>query len=155
LSGLGRAQLIAAVAVIVALVGLVGGAAGASAGGSAGGKVFVEPYLNQGPAQMRPHEILLSEDGTLSLYAIHYESYGGAVATATGRGYTRGCTPDCAQGKVQRPQATIRLSQVTRCEGKLIYARLQYSLKGPIPSGFKRRATFDLRPVDQHGKPLC
>jgi hypothetical protein len=125
------------------------------AGAAAAQKVFVEPYLNGGPAQQRPHEILLAEDGTLSLYAIHYESYGGAVATATGRGYTRGCTPDCAQGKVLRPQATIRLSQVTRCQGKLIYARLQYSLTGPIPSGFKRQATYDLRPIDEHGKPLC
>jgi hypothetical protein len=118
-------------------------------------KVFVAPYLNQGPAQVRPHEVLLTEDGTLSLYAIHYESYGGAVATAAGRGYTRGCVPDCAQGKVLRPRAKIRFSQVTRCEGKLVYARLQYSLMGPIPSGFKRRATYDLRPLDEHGKPVC
>ena len=118
-------------------------------------KVFVEPYLNQGPAQVRPHEVLLAEDGILSLYAIHYESYGGATATATGRGYTRGCVPDCAQGKVQRPRAKIRFSQVTRCEGKLIYARLQYSLIGPIPAGFERRATYDLRPIDEHGKPVC
>lgn len=118
-------------------------------------RVFVESYLDQGPAQVRPHEILLAEDGTLSLYAIHYETYGGATATATGRGYTRGCTPDCAQGKVRRPRATIRLSQRIQCEGKLIYARLQYSLTGPIPSGFKRRATYDLRPLDEGGKPLC
>jgi hypothetical protein len=137
----------------VALAGLVGGAVGAGAAG--GGKVFVEPYLNQGPAQVRPHEILLAEDGTLSLYAIHYESYGGATATATGRGYTRGCVPDCAQGKVLRPRAKIRLSQVTSCEGKMIYARLQYSFTGAIPSGFKRRATYDLRPLDEHGKPVC
>lgn len=125
------------------------------AGAVAAEKVFVEPYLNQGPAQVRPHEILLAEDGTLSLYAIHYESYGGAVAKATGRGYTRGCTPDCAQGTVLRPQATIRLSQLIRCEGKLIYGRLRYTLTGPIPSGFKRRATYDLRPIDEHGKPVC
>lgn len=118
-------------------------------------KVFVEPYLGQGPAQVRPHQILLSEDGTLSLYGIHYDTYGGATATATGRGYTRGCTPDCAQGQVRRPRATIRLSQLMQCEGKLIYARLEYSFSGPIPSGFERRSTFDLRPVGEAGKPVC
>ena len=54
-----------------------------------------------------------------------------------------------------RPRAKIRLSQVTRCEGKLIYARLRYSFTGAIPSGFKRTATFDLRPLDESGKPVC
>lgn len=147
-----RARLTAAVLLVLALAGLAGAAV---AVGASGGKVYVEPYLNDGPATVRPHEILLAEDGTLSLYGIHYESYGGAVAKATGRGYTRGCTPDCAQGKVYRPRATIRLSQVTKCEGKLIYARLRYSFTGPIPNGFKRSATFDLRPLDEHGKPLC
>lgn len=118
-------------------------------------QVFVPQYLNEGPPQVRPHAVILAEDGTLSLYGIHYESYGGAVANATGRGYVRGCTPDCAQGKVYRPQATISFSQVMKCEGKLIYARLRYSFVGAIPSGFKRTATFDLRPLDESGKPAC
>jgi hypothetical protein len=150
------ARLTAVVVAVLAPAGLLGAVgAGAAGAGAVEGKVYVEPYLNDGPAQVRPHEVLLSEDGTLALYAIHYESYGGAAATATGRGYTRGCTPDCAQGKVHRPRATIRLSQVTKCEGKLIYARLQYTFKGPIPAGFKRSATYDMRPLDDHGKPVC
>ncbi len=137
---------------VVALVAVGAALAGAA---SAAEKIFVEPYLNGGPPEVRPHKILLSEDGTLALYAIRYQSYGGAVATATGRGYTRGCNPDCAQGKVYRPKATIRLSKVTRCEGKLVYATLRYSFAGRIPSGFERQATYDLRPVDEHGKPVC
>jgi hypothetical protein len=136
--------------VLVALVALaLPGAA------LAAGPVFVKPSLNEVPPQVRPHKILLAEDGTLDLYAIHYESYGGPVAKASGRAYTRGCVPDCAQGKVERPRATIRFSKLTRCEGKMVYARLNYSLRGPIPNGFARHATYDLRPVDEAGKPVC
>jgi hypothetical protein len=118
-------------------------------------EVLVPPFLNYEQPKVRPHEILLSEDGTLVLYGIKYQSYGGPVAEATGRGYTRGCVPDCAQGKVYRPRAKIRLSRVTWCEARPIYARLRYSLKGPIPKGLKRHAIYDLRPVDEHGKPIC
>ena len=136
----------------ILVVGLVALAVPA---GAAAARVFVKPSLNDVPLQVRPHRILLAEDGTLDLYAIHYESYGGSVATATGRGYTRGCVPDCAQGKVDRPRAKIRLSQVTRCEGKEVYARLEYTFSGPIPGGFERHATYDLRPIDETGKPVC
>jgi hypothetical protein len=117
--------------------------------------VFVEPYLNEGAAEVRPHEILLAEDGTVAVTAIKYQSYGGPTATGTGRGYTRGCTPDCAQGKVLRPRAEVKFSQRIQCQGKLIYARLQVAFVGRIPAGFKRRSTYDMRPIDEHGKPLC
>jgi hypothetical protein len=137
-------------AILVALVALaVPGTA------LAAGQVFIKPSLNEVPPQVRPHKILLAEDGTLDLYAIHYESYGGPVAKASGLAYTRGCVPDCAQGKVDRPRATIRFSKLTRCEGKMVYAQLQYSLQGAIPGGFERHATYDLRPLDEQGKPIC
>src|SRR6201999_20385 len=95
---------------------------------------------------VRPHAILLSGDGTLSLYAIHYESYGGAVAKASGRAYTRGCTPDCAEGKARRPGATIHFADQVTCEGKLVYGEVSYVLHGPLLKGCKRRESFDLRP---------
>ncbi len=95
-----------------------------TAGSAEAAQIFVEPSINPGPPKVRPHEFLLSGDGTFSLYGLKWGSYGGAVATATGRGYTRGCTPDCAQGKVYRPKATVRLSQVKTCEGKSFYTRL-------------------------------
>jgi hypothetical protein len=146
--------LVAGLAVLV--VALVPGAvAGAAEGTGSGGKVYVEASINPEPPKVRPHEILLSEDGTFSLYGLKWTSYGGATATATGSGYTRGCTPDCAQGKVYRPRATVRLSQVKTCEGKSLYTRLKYSLVGPIPKGFLRNGTYDLTPLSEQGKPLC
>lgn len=145
----GRARL----ALLVVAAMTVGAALVGSA--EASQQVFVEPYLEQGPAEVRPHEILLTEDGTLGLTGIKYETYGGPTATGTGRGYTRGCTPNCAQGKVLRPSAEIKFSRRIQCQGQLIYAKLQYTFKGPIPSGIKRIATYDLRPIDERGKPLC
>jgi len=148
-----RARLTLLVAALVMLVAALSGVAGAAEGG--GQKIYVEASINPEPPVVRPHAILLSGDGTFSLYAIKYQSYGGPVATATGRAYVRGCTPNCAQGKVNRPRATIRLSQVKTCEGKLLYTRLKYSLTGTIPNGFKRQGSVDLTPFNEKGKPVC
>jgi hypothetical protein len=118
--------------------------------------VFIKASIDTNELKVRPHALLLSGDGTLSLYGIHYESYGGAVAKATGHAYTRGCTPDCAQGKVRRPRATIRFSDLLTCEGKPVYGELSYVLRGPVLQGYKRRASFDLRPIaEKTGKPVC
>ena len=118
-------------------------------------QVYVEPGIYPAAPQVRPHELALSGDGTLLLYAIKYTSWGGPTAEATGRGYVRGCTPDCAQGKVYRPKAKIRLSRVLRCEGKLLYTRVSFSFTGTIPKGYKRSATTELVPFDKQGKPAC
>jgi len=127
----------------------------AMAGSAEAAQVYVEASINPEPPVVRPHQILLSEDGTFSLYGLKWKSYGGSTAIAAGRGYTRGCTPNCAEGKVHRPKATVRLSQVKTCEGKSVYTRLRYSLVGPIPKGFLRRGTYDLTPLNEDGKPVC
>jgi hypothetical protein len=118
-------------------------------------RVFVKASIDSNELKVRPHAVLLSGDGTLALYGISYETYGGAVAKASGRAYTRGCTPNCAEGKVRRPSATIRFSDLLRCEGKLVYGELDYGLHGPLLKGYKRRESFDLRPLDETGKPVC
>ena len=152
-----RGRLTRAVATLAVMAAAAVGVetAGAAEGTGSGGKILVEPSINTSPPKLRPHEFLLAEDGTFSLYGLKWGSYGGAVATATGRGYTRGCTPDCAQGKVYRPTATVRLSQVKTCEGRSLYTRLKYSLVGPIPEGFRRQGTYDLTPLGENGKPVC
>jgi hypothetical protein len=148
-----RLTLLVAALVVVLVAALSGVAAAAEGGGTQ--KIYVEASINPEPPVVRPHAILLSGDGTFSLYAIKYQSYGGPVATAAGRAYVRGCTPNCAQGKVYRPKATIRLSQVKTCEGKLLYMRLKYSVTGPIPNGFRRQGSIDLTPFNEKGKPVC
>jgi hypothetical protein len=152
-----RARLTLSVAGLAVLVAVLvpGAAAVAAEAAGSGGKVYVEASINPEPPKVRPHEILLSEDGTFSLYGLRWTSYGGATATAVGHGYTRGCTPDCAQGKVYRPQVAVRLSRVKTCEGKSLYTRLKYTLVGRIPKGFLRQGTYDLTPLNEQGKPVC
>jgi hypothetical protein len=136
---------------VVALVAL-----GAPVSAIAAQKVFVKASIDTNELKVRPHALLLSGDGTLSLYGIHYEMYGGAVSKATGHAYTRGCTPDCAEGRVKRPRATIRFSDLLKCEGKLVYGQLNYVLHGPVLKGYGRHGSFDLRPLDEKtGKPVC
>jgi hypothetical protein len=119
--------------------------------GAATHKVYVERDIVGQELAYRPHAIGLSADGTFAIIGIHYESYGGPVATATARAYVRGCTPNCAEGKEYRPAATLRLSAKIRCRGVRIYSRLRYALWGPLPSGFRRQGTEPLRPLGEKG----
>jgi hypothetical protein len=123
----------------------------ASALGAASAKVYVEGDIVGQELVYRPHAIGLSADGTFALTAIKYKSYGGAVATATGRAYVRGCTPNCAEGKAYRPSSRIRLEAQIQCRGKTIYSKLHYALQGPLPAGFRRQGTEPLRPVGPEG----
>jgi hypothetical protein len=130
---------------------LIAATCAAAAIGAALKKVYVEGDIVNQELVYRPHAIGLSADGTFALTGIKYSSYGGPVATATGRAYVRGCTPDCAQGKVSRPAATLRLESQVQCRGKTIYSRLRYSLQGPLPADFRRHGTELLRPVGPEG----
>lgn len=123
----------------------------AAAIGAAPKKVYVEGDIVGQELIYRPHAIGLSGDGTFSLTGIKYQSYGGATATATGRAYVRGCTPDCARGKVYRPSARIRLEAQVQCRGKRIYSKLHYALQGRLPREFHRQGTELLRPVGPEG----
>jgi hypothetical protein len=121
----------------------------------AGPTVFVKIGIDTDTLKVRPHEIFMSADGTFAFPGIKYESWGGPVAKATSRAYTRGCDPFCADGKVLRPKATLRFSDLLECEGRMVYGRLSYVLHGRILKGFLRRSTEDMRPTDERGKPVC
>jgi hypothetical protein len=139
-----RRPAIAAVALALLAIAVT---CASTAIGAAPKKVYVEGDIVNQELVYRPHAIGLSADGTFALTAIKYTSYGGPTATATGRAYLRGCTPDCAQGKVYRPAAALRLEKQVQCGGKTIYSKLRYSLSGPLPAGFRRQGTELLRPV--------
>ena len=110
-----RARLKVLLVASMALLACAGAIAGSAA---AAQRVFVKASIDSNELKVRPHVILLSGDGTLGLERVHYGTYGGAVAKASGRAYTRGCTPNCAEGKVRRPGATLRFSDLLKCEGK-------------------------------------
>jgi hypothetical protein len=137
-------------ALAAVLLGILGAALTVAARG-ASHRIYVERDIVGQELAFRPHAIGLSADGTFAMSAIRYRSYGGAVARASARAYVRGCTPDCAQGKVYRPTASMRLGDQIQCRGVRIYSRLRYVLRGPLPSGFRRQGTELLRPLGAKG----
>ncbi|MBS1888278.1 MAG: hypothetical protein JSU06_13930 [Actinobacteria bacterium] len=121
------------------------------ASGAAPKKVYVESDVVGQELVYRPHSIGLAADGTFALTGIKYSSYGGPTATATSRAYVRGCTPNCAEGKVYRPTARLRLESLAQCRGKTIYSKLHYTLQGSLPAGFRRQGTEELVPLGPKG----
>lgn len=90
----------------------------------------------------RPHAIGLAADGTFALFKIHWLTYGSEVARARARAYVRGCTPDCARGKVTRPKASLRFTNLIPCRGARVYSRLHFLLHGRVPDGGRHRGSL-------------
>ncbi len=118
-------------------------------------QVRVVRALGEDKLYYRPHFFLLSGDGTFGMNRVHWQSYGGARATATARAFVNDCVPYCAAGHVSHPRATLRLSKLVDCNGTPIYARLEYAIAGPLPKGFPRRGGYSMRPLGEDGKPEC
>jgi hypothetical protein len=128
-----------------------------SASASAAGhhKVLVKRDVVSEEFGYRPHAIGLSGDGTFFLYALHWAHYGQRTATAKGRALTRGCEPNCAQGREFKPTVKIRLSQVNRCGKVFYFGLLHYSLQGHIPTGFRRQGTLSMAPAGEGDTDAC
>jgi len=92
----------------------------------------------------RPHTISIAADGTFDFYKIRWVTYGSNLARARARAYLRGCTPDCAQGKVSRPKASLRFSRLISCHGARVYSRVHFVLRGGVPAGRGRRGSTPL-----------
>lgn len=136
---------------LAALAALLATAALAAPAATAGGPgVLVEQNIVTGELAERPHEMVLSGDGTFYLYGLRWQSFGGPTAVANGRAYARGCVPDCARGRVTRPRVTVRLGDPTAYRGGRIYSRLHLLLRGPLPKGYSHRASYSMVP----GGPL-
>jgi hypothetical protein len=87
---------------------------------------------------IRPHEIGVSCDRTFKFYGIHWKRWGRPMAIGVGHARLQGCTPACANGEVTRPRAKLRLTHVMTVAGIWMYARLTYSLIGPLPKEYTR-----------------
>lgn len=143
-----RGRAIAFVALALLAVAVTGAAAAIAAAPT---KVYVETDVVSQELAYRPHAIGLAADGTFAMTGIKYASYGGPAATATARAYVRGCTPNCARGKVYRPAATLRFESQAMCGAKKIYSKLRYKLEGALPADFRRQGVLDLRPAGPEG----
>ena len=118
-------------------------------------KVFVIRSVVTDRLVYRPHSIGLSGDGTFSLYRIRWHSYEGPIARATAIAYVKGCTPSCANGHVDRPRAKLRFTTRVECAGREIYARMHFTLRGDIPSGYRRQGWISMRPTNEYEGSTC
>ena len=103
-------------------------------------------------SQIRPATIIIAcADDNLSLTRLHWSSFGGAAARATGQYYVNDCTPNCAAGRFHSYPMTLVLSKAKVCpDGHDDYqsaavtftaarpagqrsARVQQSLSCPLP----------------------
>jgi hypothetical protein len=95
---------------------------------------------------IEPRAIGVSCDRTFKFYGIHWRSWGRHSAIGVGRARLQGCVPFCADGRVTRPRAKLRLTHLVTVEGEPIYALLHYQLIGPLPWQGTRRGTLHMLP---------
>lgn len=72
----------------------------------------------------RPIGISYTGDGTGELLRLHWTSFGGATAKATGADRVNDCTPTCAGGKWHTFASHVTLSRPVTCHGLRVYSSL-------------------------------
>jgi hypothetical protein len=107
-------------------------------------KVLVPRSVVNQELAYRPHSIGIAADGTFDFFKIRWITYGSSVARAHARAYLRGCTPDCARGKVTRPRASLRFTSLIPCHGARVYSRVHFVLHGRVPEGRSHRGSTPL-----------
>lgn len=118
------------------VAGLLG--LGLFVGGSAlaGGPRVLVPGCPGGQSHYKPTQITIScGDGGISVRAIHYQTYGGTIARATGTAEENICQPDCGAGHFRAYPAKLELEAILDCNGLRYYSRLRYHFSGPAGTG--------------------
>jgi hypothetical protein len=132
-----RRAAIAKVAVMrrALLLALVAALALAAAGFASMGNPSVS---NCGKLVHRPASVVLTcGDAGYSLVKLHWQSWGGARAAATGAASVNNCTPNCAAGKFKSYPVTLAADRLKTCQGKQVYLRLTVHFTGARPQGYK------------------
>jgi hypothetical protein len=142
-------------AVLLAVAG--GGTATASAGpagGVAGGQAArttvrtVVRDCGTGPAQVRPGSMILTcaDDGELGT-GLHWTSWTGSRASATGTVTWRACAARCADSKRwDHTTAVFTLTRPVSRHGRALFTVLTMHATGPTPHGFLRTLSWSEAP---------
>ncbi len=90
-------------------------------------------------SQVRPATIIVAcADDNLALTHLHWISFGGATATASGSYYVNDCTPNCAAGHFHAYAVRVVLSRSKACPDKHDdYQQATVTFTGPRPPGVK------------------
>ncbi|HEY5195016.1 MAG TPA: hypothetical protein VIJ39_14260 [Solirubrobacteraceae bacterium] len=94
-------------------------------------------------ASSRPKTLTLTcGDGNTVLSKLHWSSFGGKSAGASGTLEMNTCSPNCAEGKVVRYPVTVSAGDTRTCKAGLrVYNKLSLRFPGRAPSsasGLKR-----------------
>jgi hypothetical protein len=95
------------------LIALIAAVVGISAATASGGARVVGNCTH---SQIRPASVILfCGDANAALTRLHWTSFGGATAAASGQYTANDCKPDCAAGHVHSYPATAVFSKPKRC----------------------------------------
>jgi hypothetical protein len=112
-------------------------AIGASATFASSGGVKITNCVK---ASTRPKMLTLTcGDGNTVLSGLHWASFGGTSAHASGTFEMNTCMPNCAQGKVVRYPVSVKAGDMRRCRAGLrVYNKLTLRFTGRSPSAVSR-----------------
>jgi hypothetical protein len=90
-------------------------------------------------SQVRPATIIVAcADDNLALTALHWVSFGGTTARASGSYHVNDCSPDCAAGHFHSYPVRVALSAAKICPDKHDdYSEATVTFTGRRPSGVK------------------
>jgi hypothetical protein len=121
-------------------------AAGAGTASAAATWVLPTPYDPTRPAEQRPEAVQFLMTGGDWMTGLHWRSWGGKRAVATGTAHIRHCDPNCAQGFAEDLPGRLVLSGVCTRGGRRYYTRGAYTYK-------RGRRTISSAALGQPGCP--
>jgi hypothetical protein len=104
---------------------------GAQTPGSPGrGPVYVQPPFPRGEPLVKPQELMFDKNDKAT--GVHWNGWGGLLATATGVGHLWSCVPDCGEGFSSTRRVFITVSGIRVCaSGRRQYTVLEWRYVGP------------------------
>jgi len=95
-------------------------------------------------AKVRPGSITITcGDANAAVIDLHWSSWGGSEAHATGKFAYNDCKPSCAGGSGRTTPASVTLKGRTVCHGRSHYHEMIVHFTAHhVPSGYKRYSPF-------------
>lgn len=78
---------------------------------------------------VQPRTLELTGDGTLEVFKVHWNSWGGSTASGRGQAEYHGCTPNCAAAPDHHARVSIQLSRIRRCGSRRYYSHVRLTLR--------------------------
>ncbi|HEX4108654.1 MAG TPA: hypothetical protein VHX88_11000 [Solirubrobacteraceae bacterium] len=96
---------------------------------------------NCNEAQTRPKDVTIAcGDGNTFLANLHWSSFGGSTASATGTFEENNCSPSCVNGKLEKAAVKVIASGTIACKGRVdVYQRVSLVYTSKQPAQARKR----------------